>query len=334
MPISVALWLGFSVIVVGLLALDLGLLHRKQRAIGVGEALRLSLGYFLLALVFAVAVFHFRGAQAGYEFLAGYLVEKSLSLDNIFVFVLIFGAFGVLPRHQHRVLFWGVIGALLMRAVLISAGTALIAAFHWVVIFFGGFLVLTGLKMLVSANLRPDLARNRIVAFLCRHLRVTESDADGRLFVRRDGLLSVTPLFLALVLVESADLVFAVDSIPAVFAITTDPFIVYTSNVFAILGLRALYFALPAVVHRFHYLKYGISLVLVAIGGKMLANGIAGAPIVPTELALALMAVLIGGAIGLSLLRPPRKDEPPAGWIPGSRQPHQDETLTVKEVKQ
>jgi tellurite resistance protein TerC len=151
--------------------------------------------------------------------------------------------------------------------------------------------------------------------------------------VRTDGLWSTTPLFLALVLVESADLVFAIDSIPAIFAITTDPFIVYSSNVFAILGLRALYFALAAVIHRFHYLKYGLSLVLVAIGGKMLANGIAGAPVVPTEFALTLMAVFIGGAIGLSLLRPPRKDEPPAGWIPGSRQPQQDETLTVKEIK-
>lgn len=319
------LWLGFIAFVLALLALDLGVLHRRQREIRVGEALWLSLGYVALAGLFSAGVFHFRGPPAGYEFLTGYLIEYSLSVDNIFVFVLVFSHFMVPPRYQHRVLFWGVIGALLMRGALILLGTALIATFHWTVFLFGGFLIVTGVKMLLAAEAKPSLENNRIVAFMRRRMRVTEDFHGERFFVRRASVVWATPLFLTLVLIEITDLVFAVDSVPAIFAVTQDPFIVYTSNVFAILGLRALYFALAGIVHRFHYLKYGLSLVLVVVGAKMIANGGLGEKVVPVEAALAVTAALILGSILLSLLRTrglagaPGEAAPlPTGWVPGS----------------
>jgi tellurite resistance protein TerC len=317
---SIWLWLGFNLFVLTLLALDLGLLHRKQRQIGVAEALWLSLGYFILALIFNAGVFYYRGEQAGYEFLTGYLIEKSLSLDNIFVFVLVFSYFAVPAQYQHRVLFWGIIGALVMRWVLIVAGAQLIQTFHWIVFVFGAFLIFTGLKMLVLADAKPNVANNVVVRLMRRHLRVSD-DYDGQRFLtRRNGLLYVTPLFVVLAVIEFTDLVFAVDSIPAIFAITQDSFIVYTSNVFAILGLRALYFALAGIVHRFHYLKYGLSLVLVVIGGKMILNGVYGEKVMPTEIALLITAILIGGSIALSLARAGRRlpSDGPSGWIPGS----------------
>ncbi len=315
---SLWLWLGFNLFVVVLLALDLGLLHRKQREIGVAEALWLSLGYFLLAALFNAGVFYWLGSEAGYAFMTGYLIEKSLSLDNIFVFVLIFAHFAVPAAYQHRVLFWGILGALAMRAALIALGAALIATFHWVVFLFGAFLILTGIKMLLAADAKPDLANNVVLRFMRRRFRVTENYEGQRFFVRRDGVLWLTPLFLVLVLVEISDLIFAIDSIPAIFAITSDPFIVYTANVFAILGLRALYFALLGVVHRFHYLKYGLSLTLLVVGAKMILNGVFGEKVVPVELALAITATLILGSIVLSLMRPARAGEPARGWVPGS----------------
>ena len=321
METSLWLWLGFNLGVVALLALDLGVLHRKQREIGVSEALWLSAGYLLIALLFAAGIFHFRGEQAGFEFLTGYLIEKSLSLDNIFVIALIFAHFAVPAQYQHRVLFWGILGALFMRALLIWAGATLLSNFHWVVFVFGAFLLVTGVKMLLAANAKPDLARNRLLLMARRHLRVTDAYHGEKFLVRRDGVLWATPLFLVLLLVEATDLVFAVDSIPAIFAVTQDPFIVYTANVFAILGLRALYFALVGIIHRFHYLKYALSLVLVVIGGKMILNGIFGEKVIPTEIALAITAVLIFGSMALSLLRPKSsaEDATATGWIPGSR---------------
>ncbi len=314
------LWLGFLAFVLALLALDLGVIHRRQREIRVGEALWLSLGYFALAGLFNAGVFHFRGPQAGYEFLTGYLIEKSLSVDNIFVFVLVFSHLMVPPLYQHRVLFWGIIGALVMRGALILLGATLIETFHWIVYLFGGFLIVTGVKMLLAGEAKPSLENNRILAFARRRLRVTEEFHGERFFVRRAGVLWATPLFLALLLIEFTDLVFAVDSIPAIFAVTQDPFIVFTSNVFAILGLRALYFALAGIVHRFHYLKYGLSLVLVVIGAKMIANGVFGEKVVPVEAALAVTAVLILGSILLSFLWPRRQPAAalPTGWVPGS----------------
>ncbi len=321
MDSSIWLWIGFNLFVVGMLAIDLGVLHRKPREIGVREALWLSAGYVALALLFAGGIFRFRGEQAGVEFLTGYVIEKTLSLDNIFVITLIFAHFAVPPAYQHRVLFWGILGALAMRAGLIWAGAALLANFHWVVFVLGGFLVLTGVKMLIAADARPDLAANRLVLFARRHLRVTPDYVGERFVVRRDGAPWFTPLFLVLLLVEATDLVFAVDSIPAIFAVTQDPFIVYTANVFAILGLRALYFALAGIIHRFRYLKYGLSLVLVVIGGKMIANGVFGEKVVPTEIALAITGALIAGSMTLSLLRPGKTvgDGATTGWVTGSR---------------
>jgi tellurite resistance protein TerC len=322
METSLWLWLGFNLFVIALLVLDLGVLHRKQREIRVSEALWLSAGYVVLAMIFAAGVFHWRGEQAGYEFLTGYLIEKSLSLDNIFVFVLIFTHFAVPSQYQYRVLFWGVIGALVMRGALIYLGATLISTFHWAVFVFGAFLLITGVKMLLNVNAKPDLENNRVVLFARKWLRVTDTYHAERFTVRKDGVLWATPLLLVLILVETTDLVFAVDSIPAIFAITTDPFIVYTSNVFAILGLRALYFALAGIIHRFHYLKYGLSLVLVVIGAKMILNGIFGAKTIPTEIALLITAVLIFGSMALSLLRtrkPPAETPLPVGWVPGSK---------------
>ena len=297
-----------------LLAVDLGLLHRRAREIGVGEALRLSAVYILIAAAFAGGVFYFLGRESGLAFVTGYLVEKSLSLDNIFVFVLIFSHFAVPAALQQRALFWGIAGALILRALMILLGAALIAAFSWILYVFGLLLVASGIKMLLAASAEPDLANNRVLGYLRRRLRVTEDYEGTRFFLRRESKLWVTPLFLVVVLIEVCDVVFAIDSIPAIFAVTHDTFIVFTSNVFAVLGLRALYFALAGMVHRFHYLKYGLSLVLVVIGAKMLAADIYH---LPTWIALVITGVLIGGSMLVSMLRPAAK--PVArGWVPGS----------------
>jgi len=293
-------WAAFNVFVLILLALDLGVLHRKEREIGAREAIGLSAAYIALALMFNAGLFWVAGPQVGLEFLTGYLIEKSLSLDNIFVIALIFGTFAVPKEYQHRVLFWGILGALVMRAILIFAGIELIQQFRWIVYVFGGFLVLTGIKMLFAKGHGGDVADNPVVRFVRRHYPVTEGYEGNRFFVRRNGVLMLTPLFLALVMVETTDLIFAVDSIPAILAITQDPFIVYTSNVFAILGLRALYFALAAVMDRFIYLKTGLSLVLVFVGTKMMLVDVWK---MPTTLALGVTVTLIGGSILLSLLR-------------------------------
>lgn len=317
-------WIGFNIFVLALLAFDLGVLHRKSKEISVKEALWLSLVYVVLAMIFAAGVFHFMGNQAGYEFVAGYLIEKSLSVDNIFVFLLIFMHFSVPPQYQYKVLFWGILGALLMRATLIFVGANVIEAFHWIIYVFGAFLIFTGIKMLISVGQEPDMENNRIVKFMRSRFRVTERFEGDRFFLRRNGLLYMTPLFIVLVLVELTDVVFALDSIPAIFAITTDPFIVYTANVFAILGLRALYFALVGIIHRFHYLKYGLSLVLMVVGSKMILNAWFGEKVIPTEIALLITAILIGGSMAISLIktRGTQLDEAPAEakswWVPGS----------------
>ncbi len=317
-------WVGFNLFVVALLALDLGLVHRDDKPITVRHALLLSVVYVVLALIFAGGVFIFMGDTAGFQFLTGYLIEKSLSVDNIFVFVLIFSHFAVPPQFQYRVLFWGILGALVLRATLIITGAAIIEAFHWVIYLFGGFLIFTGAKMLVAVSEEPDVENNRVIGFMRRHFRVTEGFEGSRFFVLRDGVRYMTPLFLVLVLVELTDVVFALDSIPAIFAITTDPFLVYTSNVFAILGLRALYFALAGVIHRFHYLKYGLSLVLVIVGVKMVLNAWFETTVIPTELALLITALLIGGSIAFSMWKtrglPPEALAPESArwWVPGS----------------
>lgn len=321
METSIWAWVGFIAFVLALIAFDLGVVHRKPRAVRVSEALWTSLFYIALAMIFAGGVFYFRGEMDGWAFLTGFLIEKSLSIDNIFVFVLIFTHFAVPAEYQHRVLLWGILGALVMRAILIFAGVELIANFHWLIYVFGAFLVVTGLKMLKAADEKPDMANNKLINFVKKRMAVTDTYEGERFFVRRNGALMATPLFLTLVVVEASDLVFAVDSIPAILAVSQDPFIVFTANVFAILGLRALYFALAGVVHRFHYLKYALAMVLVLVGAKMIVNGILGGHAIPTEYALLATAVLVFGSIGLSLMRKTPEPEPgtlPAGWVVGS----------------
>jgi tellurite resistance protein TerC len=318
---SIWLWVGFAAFVGGLLAFDLGVLSNTSKAMSGREALVRCAAYVMLALIFGAAIFYFEGSDTGLEFLTGYLIEYSLSIDNIFVMVLIFSHFEVQPRYQHRVLFWGIVGALVMRGALILAGTALIQQFHWIIYLFGAFLVFSGIKMLRSVNDEPDMENNRIVAFARSRLRMTDGYEGKSFFVRREGMLYATPLFLVLALIEFTDIVFALDSIPAVFAVTTDPFIVWTSNVFAILGLRSLYFALASIIHRFRYLKYGLSLVLVVVGIKMLLLDIYK---IPTLVALGTTAVLIGGSILISVLRTrdrltqPEPEKPARWWVPGS----------------
>lgn len=334
---TVWLWVGFNLFVIALLALDLGVLHRGEKQITVRHALWLSLGYVVLAMMFAAGMFVFMGEAEGYQFLTGYLIEKSLSVDNIFVFVLIFTHFAVPPQYQYRVLFWGILGAMVMRGALILVGATLIEAFHWVIYIFGAFLIFTGIKMLVTVGQEPDVDNNRIVRFMRRHLRVTQEFSSSRFFVTVEGVRYMTPLFLVLILIELTDVVFALDSIPAIFAITPDPFIVYTSNVFAILGLRALYFALAGIIHRFHYLKYGLSLVLVVVGVKMILNAWFGTKVIPTEVALLITSVLIGGSILFSMWKTRHLEPDEAAqmandwWIPGS--PPKKETRQGGEPK-
>ncbi|WP_295549297.1 TerC family protein [uncultured Pseudacidovorax sp.] len=301
------LWLAFMAIVVTLLALDLGVLHKGDREIGVRESLLLSGGYISVALLFGGWVWWSLGAQSGMEYLTGFMIEKSLSMDNVFVIALIFSFFAIPRQYQHRVLFWGILGVIVLRALLIGAGAALVTNFSWVLYFFGAFLVFTGIKMWRMADAEPDIASNPVLRFLRGRMRVTEGLRGNAFTVKevdpKSGRVArfATPLLLALVLIEIVDLVFAVDSVPAIFAITTDPFIVYTSNIFAILGLRALYFALAAMIHRFHYLKYALALVLVFIGTKIFLVNFIGK--FPPAISLAVTFGLIAGGVLYSLYR-------------------------------
>lgn len=298
-------WLFFFGVVITLLVLDLGVLHKEQREIGIRESLQLSAGYIAAALLFGGWVWWYMGAQQGLDYYTGFLIEKSLSMDNIFVIALIFSYFSIPPKYQHRVLFWGILGVIVLRAMMIGLGAALINEFDWVLYIFGAFLVFTGVKMWFMADSQPDMAKNPVLNFVKRHMRLTDQLHGNAFWVKQPDpktgkLVRVgTPLFLALVMVEMTDLVFAVDSIPAIFAITTDPFIVYTSNIFAILGLRALYFALSAMIHRFHYLKYALALILVFIGSKIFLVNIIGK--IPASLSLGVTITLLIGGIIVSL---------------------------------
>jgi tellurite resistance protein TerC len=293
-------WAGFVVILAALLAFDLGVVGRQKSRIGVRESLLLTAGYVSVALLFGGAVFIFEGADKGLEYLTGYLLEKGLSVDNIFVFVLIFGHFQVPREYQHRVLFWGLLGALAMRAALIFAGTALLARLDWAIYVFAVIVIASGIRLLAKGEGAPDLEDNRILKFLRRHLRVTK-DYDGRrFFVRRAGARYATPLTLTLVLIETSDLIFAFDSIPAIFGVTRDPFIIYTSNAFAILGLRALYFAVAGLMRRFELLHYGLAIMLILIGVKMIVGEFVE---IPVWLTLSVTLLIIAGSVGLSLIR-------------------------------
>ena len=299
-PTSLWLWAGFNLFVLGMLAVDLGIFHRQAHAVSMREAGIWSAVWIALALAFNLGVWKFLGPQPGVEFLTGYLIEKSLSIDNIFVIALLFTYFKVPGEYQHRVLFWGILGALVMRAAFILAGAALLERFHWIIYLFGGFLVLTGIKMAFAPEHGVEPERNPVVRLVRRLMPVTSDFRGASFFVREGGRRAATPLFLVLVMVEFTDLVFAVDSIPAIFAVTRDPFLVYTSNVFAILGLRSLYFLLAGVMHKFEYLKLGLAAILVFVGAKMaLVDWVK----VPTVLSLGVIAAILALAVAASLFK-------------------------------
>ncbi|HLN20030.1 MAG TPA: TerC family protein [Bacteroidales bacterium] len=269
---SIYFWIGFHLLIFTMLALDLGVFHKKTHKVPVKEAVIWVVVWVTLALLFNLFIYYEFGKTKALEFLTGYVIEYSLSVDNIFVFILIFGYFGIKDQYQHKVLFWGILGALIMRGIFIFAGVALINRFHWVVLFFGGFLVFTGIKMLFSKDTEVDPEKNPVVRFFRKILPVTHTIHGDKLFVREKNMIHATPLFLVLLVIESSDLIFAVDSIPAILAISKDTFIVYTSNIFAILGLRSLYFAIAGIMDYFRFLKVGLAFVLSFVGIKMLAS--------------------------------------------------------------
>jgi tellurite resistance protein TerC len=266
---STLLWVGFNVFVLGMLALDLGVFHRKSHTVTVREALTWTGVWVTLSLFFNLFIYYYFGEEKAVEFFTGYLIEKSLSVDNIFVIIMIFSYFQVPQEYQHKVLFWGILGALVMRVIFIFSGIELIHRFHWLVYIFGGFLVFTGIRMITSGDDKIEPEKNPIIKLARRMFSVTPTFEGDQFFTKREGKTWVTPLFLVVILIEVTDLIFAVDSIPAILSISEDPFIVYTSNVFAILGLRSLYFALSGIEKYFHYLKFGLSAILIFVGVKM-----------------------------------------------------------------
>ena len=298
MDTPIIFWILFNAFVLLMLALDLGVFHRKTHEVSLREALTWTFVWVFLALVFNAVIFYWRGRQQALEFFTGYLVEKALSVDNIFVFLMIFTYFQTPARYQHKVLFWGIIGALIMRVIFIFAGVALIEKFHFTIYIFGALLIFTGYKMFNHSNTRIDPEKNPVLRFFKKFMPVTPDLHGDRFFTKIDGRRYATPLFLVLILIETTDLIFAVDSIPAILAITQDQFIVYTSNVFAILGLRSLYFALAGVVHRFWLLSYGLAVVLIFVGIKMILIDLYKIPI---EWSLLFIATIIAGSIFLSL---------------------------------
>jgi len=304
------LWVGFNGFVLAMLALDLGVFHRKAHVVSFKESITWTVVWVALALLFNGGLWHFSGSQKALEFLTGYLIEKSLSVDNVFVFALLFSYFAVPAKYQHKVLFWGILGALIMRAIMIALGAALITKFTWIIYVFGAFLILTGIKMIVKREEEIHPERNPVVKWFKKLVPVTADYREDRFFVTEGGRRWATPLFVVLLLVEFSDLIFAVDSIPAIFAVTTDPFIVYTSNVFAILGLRSLYFALAGVMDKFHYLKIGLGVVLAFVGVKMLLAHTAWK--IPTLLSLGVVVVILAVSIVWSLLRPKKLALPTA----------------------
>jgi tellurite resistance protein TerC len=318
------LWVGFNLFVLAMLALDLGVFHRDAHEVSIKEAAIWSVVWISLAMAFNVALFFFwerlvpgsqySAADASLAFLTGYLIEKALSVDNIFVFVLIFSYFAVPAKYQHRVLFWGIIGALVMRAGMIFAGAALIKQFHWIIWIFGAFLIFTGIKMATAKDEKLEPEKNPVIRLFKRFMPVSDEYDGQKFFTVKNGVRMATPLFLVLLMVETTDLIFAVDSIPAIFAVTQDPFIVYTSNVFAILGLRSLYFVLGGVMDKFHYLKLGLSVVLAFVGVKMLLPDVTAFVLgtsykIPTAVSLGVVASIIGIAVAASLMRARRLED-------------------------
>lgn len=301
---NIWMWVGFNAFVLCMLALDLGVFHRKSHRIGFKEALTWTGVWIALAMLFNLGIWHFFGPQRALEFLTGYVVEESLSVDNIFVILMVLTFFKVPERFQHKVLFWGILGALVMRGMFIIAGVTLINKYHWVVYVFGAFLILSGIKMALPEKEEVELEKNLVLRLLRRFLPVTAHYHEGSFFVREKGKLFATPLFAALIMVEATDLIFAVDSIPAILSISKDPFIVYTSNVFAIMGLRSLFFAVAGLMELFHHLKIGLSFILVFVGTKML---IVDYYKVPTVLALGVIVGILLLSILASKIWPPKE---------------------------
>ena len=301
-------WMSFIGIVVTLTAFDLGFLHKEDKEMGIGESLKLTAFYISIALAFGAWIWAEKGGDMGMKYYTGFFIEKALSIDNVFVISLIFTFFAIPNKYQYRALLWGIIAVIFLRGIMIAAGAALVEQFYWTLYIFAAFLIATGVKMLFASDKEMDVSKNPVVRFLSKHMRITKDLHGEKFFVRetdeKTGKLvrAATPLFLALVVINLADLVFAVDSVPAIFAITTDTFIVYTSNIMAILGLRALYFALAAMVHRFQYLKYALALVLVFIGSKIFVSDfLLGGAKFPPILSLGVTFALILGGIGWSL---------------------------------
>jgi tellurite resistance protein TerC len=293
------LWGSFSLFVIGMLALDLGVFHRKSHSVSIKEALTWTTVWIVLAMLFNLFVYHYFDKEKALEFFTAYVVEKSLSIDNIFVIIMIFSYFRVPDAYQHKVLFWGIFGALVMRVIFIFAGIELIHKFHWLIYVFGGFLIFTGARMVFGDDKPMDLEKNPIVKMIRRFFPVTESFEGDKFFIRRDQKLWATPLFIVVMLIEGTDLIFAVDSIPAIISISEDPFIVYTSNVFAILGLRSLYFALAGIEKYFTYLKYGLATILVFVGIKMV---IVDFYKIPIEISLIVISFLLAISMLASVL--------------------------------
>jgi len=313
-------WMAFVAIVLILTVFDLGVLHKDDKEMGIGESLKLSVFYIAIAMAFGGWVWFAKGPEPAIEYYTGYFIEKALSIDNVFVISMIFGFFAIAPKYQYRALLWGILAVIVLRGLMIAGGAALVSEAYWVMWIFAAFLVFTGVKMLFTSDHDPDIGNNPAVRWISRHMRVTKEHHGHHFFVRvpdAKGKLvwAATPLLLALVVINLADLVFAVDSVPAIFSITTDTFIVYTSNIMAILGLRALYFALAAMVHRFHYLKYALALVLVFIGSKILvADFLLGGAKFPPLVSLGVTLALIAGGVGWSLWK--TRGEEQANYIP------------------
>jgi len=308
--ISLPVWIAFLALILFLLALDLGVFNRKAHVIEFKEAMWWTIIWIVVALVFNVWVYWYMGTRAGHEFLTGYIIERVLSIDNIFVFLLVFSYFQVPDKYQHRVLFWGILGALVMRGLFIAAGITLIHLFAWVMYIFGLFLVITGIKMAMEKGKKIHPEKNPVLRFCRRLFPVTDNYVEGKFLVIRNGKYWITPLFLVLVFVEATDVVFALDSIPAILAITLDPFIVFTSNVFAILGLRAMYFAVADILRLFHYLHYGLSFILVFVGVKMLIEDIYHIPVL---VSLGVISILFLVSIVASIIWPQEEELLPAG---------------------
>lgn len=306
---NILFWILFNAFVLLLLGLDLFVFHRKEHEVKIKEALLWSLFWIVLSLCFNVVIYYWQGPGPALEFLTGYLIEKSLSVDNLFVFIMIFSYFKVPLKFQHKILFWGIIGALVLRGIFILVGVALIAKFHFIIYILGAFLIFTGIKMLFSHGadeLHPE--DNPLVRWVSKHMRISKTPDGGKFFTKQNGKLYATPLFLVLIMVESTDVVFAADSIPAILAISKDPFIVYTSNVFALLGLRALYFALAGIMQLFHYLHYGLSAILVFIGAKLLLSDIIE---IDMRYALLVVGAILAISVIASLMYPKPEEELP-----------------------